>query len=199
MRWNWRTAGAFPPNRPRWVMLLLATVLTPIMAAPNQTPPPAPPSGEVNEVRESLQNLMIASMRKALDLTRDQQVEVIPRVEQVFEERERYARQRREALRMLQAKLLEEAVSEKDFRDQVSRLDELERSHRDLELRLRADIDRSLNPRQRAQLRVFVPRFRMEMQMRIDEARSAHPRRMEPPRPAAPPSPEEWDSDDEEF
>jgi len=198
MRWNLRTAEASPPHRPWRAMLLLATVLTPLIAAPNP-PPPAGPPGEASEVRESLQNLMIASMKKALDLTRDQQVEVIPRVEQVFEERERYARQRREALRMLQAKLLEEAVPEKDYRDQVSRLDDLERTHRDLELRLRADIDRSLNPRQRAQLRVFVPRFRREMQMRIDEARSAHPRRIEPPRPAAPPSPEEWDSDDEEF
>ncbi|MCI0568379.1 MAG: hypothetical protein L0Z52_09355 [Acidobacteria bacterium] len=150
-------------------------------------------------MRESLQNLMIASMKKALELTRDQQVEVIPQVEQVFEERERYARQRREALHLLQAKLLEESVPEKDYRDQVIRLDDLERAHHDRELRLRAEIDRSLNPRQRAQLRVFVPRFRREMQMRIDEARTAQPRRNAPPRPAPPPNPQEWDTDDEEF
>jgi Spy/CpxP family protein refolding chaperone len=175
-------------------------MLTPVIAAPDSAPPPTPPPpADATEARESLQNLMIASMRKALSLSRDQQVEVIPRVEQVFEERERYARQRREALHVMQTKLLEESVPEKDFRDQVTRLDDLERSHRDLELRLRAEIDRSLNPRQRAQLRIFVPRFRREMQMRIDEARSAHPRRMEVPRPAAPPDPQEWDADDEEF
>jgi len=199
MRWIKRIAGSIGARHPWRAVLLLATLLSPVTAAPNPGPPATPPPGDANEVRESLQNLMIASMRKALDLTRDQQVEVIPRVEQVFEERENYARQRREALRQIQAKLLEESVPEKDYREQVTRLDDLERAHRDLELRLRAEIDRSLNPRQRAQLRVFVPRFRREMQMRIDEARSAHPRRMEAPRPAPPPVPREPESDDEEF
>jgi Spy/CpxP family protein refolding chaperone len=198
---RWKKFGAVT-NRTRhaWpATFLLATVLTPLIAAPNPGPPPSRSPGDAKEVRESLQNLMIASMKKALDLSRDQQVEVIPQVEQVFEERERYARQRREALRLLQAKLLEESVPEKDYRDQVTHLDDLERAHRDRELRLRAEIDRSLNPRQRAQLRVFVPRFRREMQMRIDEARSVQPRRVTPPRPPTPPDPQEWESDDEEF
>ena len=199
MRWYVRTLWAGRARRPWLTTLLLATVVAPLMAAPSSTPLPSQPPGNASEVRESLQNLMIASMKKALDLTREQQVAVIPRVEQVFEERESYAKQRREALGLLQAKLLEESVPEKDYRDQVTHLDDLERTHRDRELRLRADIDRSLSPRQRAQLRVFVPRFRREMQMRIDEARSTHPRRVQPPRPAAPPTPQDWDSDDEEF
>jgi len=199
MEWNVRATWVGRARRPWLASLLLATVAAPTIAAPNSTPPPARPPGNATEVRESLQNLMIASMKKALDLTREQQVEVIPRVEQVFEERESYAKQRREALRLIQAKLLEESVPEKDFRDQVTHLDDLERTHRDRELRLRADIDRSLNPRQRAQLRVFVPRFRREMQSRIDEARSAQPRRVPPPRPVTPPNPQDWDSDDEEF
>ena len=199
MRWKKRSTGSNKARRAWLAFFLLAMALTPLIAAPSPAPPSPRSPADVNEVRESLQNLMIASMKKALDLTRDQQVEVIPQVEQVFEERERYALQRREALRLLQAKLLEESVPEKDYRDQVTHLDDLERAHRDRELRLRAEIDRSLNPRQRAQLRVFVPRFRREMQMRIDEARSVQPRRAVPPRPAAPPEPGEWEPDDEEF
>ena len=167
--------------------------------APNPPPTPSPSASDVKEARESLQNLMIASMKKALELTHDQEIQIIPRVEQVFVEREKYARQRRDVLRTLQVKLLEESVPDKDYRESVTRLDDLERSHRELELRLKAEIDRSLNPRQRAQLRVFVPRFRRDMQMRIDEAKkNAHPQpRMTPAPP--PPPPDDWDAEDEEF
>ena len=177
--------------------ILLWTICSaPVRAMPAPTPPPAPSTSELEQARESLQNLMILSMKKALELTHDQEMEIIPRVEQVFVERERYARQRRDALRTIQVKLQEESVPERDYRETVARLDDLERSHRELELRLKTEIDRSLNPRQRAQLRVFVPRFRRDMQMRIDEARSAHPRpRMAP----APPPPPDWDDEDEEF
>jgi hypothetical protein len=192
-----RSVEAFRARLASSAALSLAMVLSPLIAAPN--PPTPRPPGDVKEVRESLQNLMIASMKKALALTRDQQVEVIPRVEQVFEERERYARQRREALRSIQEKLLEESVPDSDYRDGVTRLDDLERAHRDLEIRLRSEIDRSLSQRQRAQLRVFVPRFRTEMQMRVDEARSAHPRSIEAPRPVTPPDLQELESNDEEF
>jgi Spy/CpxP family protein refolding chaperone len=197
MSWKLRSAVTLRARFAAAAALFLATALPTLGAAPN--PPTPRPPGDANEVRESLQNLMIASMNKALALTRDQQAQVIPRVEQVFEERERYARQRREALHMLQKKLLEESVPERDYRDGVTRLDDLERAHRDLEVRLRSEIDRSLNPRQRAQMRVFVPRFRREMQMRVDEARSVHSRPMGAPRPAIPPTLQEWESDDEEF
>ena len=166
--------------------------------SPNAAPPASPPSttSELRDARESLQDLMIVSMKKALELTHDQETAVIPRVQLVFVEREKYARQRRDALRTIQVKLMEESVPDKDYKESVARLDDLERSHRDLELRLKAEIDHSLNPRQRAQLRVFVPRFRRDMQMRIDQARSVQPR----PRLALPPPmPEDWDGEDEEF
>ena len=167
--------------------------------APNPPPTPSPSATDVQEARESLQDLMIVSMKKVLELSRDQEMQVIPRVEQVFEEREKYARQRRDALRTIQVKLLKESVPDKDYRESVAHLDDLERSHRELEMRLKVEIDRSLNPRQRAQLRVFVPRFRRDMQMRTDAAKSAaHPRpRMAPALP--PPMPVDWDAEDEEF
>jgi hypothetical protein len=178
--------------------LLLVAMAAPLVAGTTATPQPSPPA-DAGTMREAIQVLMISSMKKALELTRDQEQEVVPRVEQVFEEREKYAMQRRQALQVLQARLAEESVAEKDFRDGVAHLDDLERLHRDLELRLRSEIDRSLNARQRAQLRLFVPRFRKQMQMRIDEARRQRSRGLNLPQAPPPPGIEDYDQDDEEF
>lgn len=179
-------------------ILLIAGMASPLLSGSIDSPQPPPPR-DPGEVRETIQILMISSMKKALELTRDQEKEVVPRVEQVFEEREKYAMQRREALQVLQARLAADSVPEKDYREGVSRLDDLERAHRDLELRLKLEIDRSLNARQRAQLRVFVPRFRKQMQMRIDEARRLRAQFPVAPTPALPPRAEDDDQDDEEF
>jgi predicted nucleic acid-binding Zn-ribbon protein len=149
-------------------------------------------------MRETLQVLMVASMKRALQLTGEQEREVVPKVQRVFDERERYARVRRDAMRDLQQKLAEESLPEKAYLDVVSHLDDLEKAHRELELHLRAEIDRSLNARQQAQMRVFVPRFRRQLQLRIEEARRARPKA--PPPPAVPWVPEDsGDADDEEF
>jgi len=183
--------------RPAWLgALLLMTMTAPLLSAPARRPP-RPPQDE-GDVRETLQVLMIVSMKKALSLTRDQEMAVIPRIQQVFEEREQYARQRQDALEMLQAKLMGESIPEREYREAVMHLDNLELAHRELEIRLREEVDQSLNPRQRAQMRVFVPRFHRQMQMRIDEARRLQPRQMDRPRPA-PQAERDWDRDDEEF
>jgi hypothetical protein len=153
----------------------------------------------MEEMRETLQVLMVVSMKRALQLTRDQEREVVPKVQQVFDERERYARVRRDAMRDLQQKVAEESLQEKGYREVVNRIDNLERVHRDLEIRLRAEIDRSLNARQQAQMRIFVPHFRRQLQMRIEEARRVRPPHAAP-RESSPPIPEEaLDPDDEEF
>lgn len=187
-------------NRRFWPGLALAMLL-PAATAPAWAGPPASPqatsSADSGEMRETLQLMMIASMKKALELTRDQETVVVPKVEQVLEERQRYALKRREALQSLQARLAGESVSEKEYRDGVMRLDDLERVHHDLELQLRAEIDRSLSARQRAQLRVFVPGFRKQIQMRIDAARRARPVPQEITPPVPPP--DEDEQDDEEF
>src|SRR5262245_13944305 len=63
-------------------------------------PPPRPPAEEVRDpedVRETIQVLMIVSMKRALELTQEQALQVIPRVQEVFDERGRFARARRDA------------------------------------------------------------------------------------------------------
>ena len=191
-------------RRGRWIRrawlaaLLVAGLVTPLLSAPATRPRPPRPPGDDGDVRETLQVLMIVSMKKALGLTQDQEMAVIPRIQQVFEGREAYTRQRRHALEMLQSKLMEESIPEREYREAVIRLDDLERAHDDLELRLRGEIDQSLNPRQRAQMRIFVPRFRQQMQMRIDEARRLQARPMDRTR-QAPAVEGDWDTGDEEF
>jgi hypothetical protein len=191
---------ALPPaarRRHRFLpLLLIASLATPLMAGP--APRSAPPARRGDDVRETLQVLMIVSMKKALELTREQELEVVPRMQQILEERERFARERMDAMRRVQVKLAEESVPDQEFRSVVMRLDQLEKQYRDQEGRLRVEIDRALSARQQAELRLFVPRFRRQMEAQIEAARSLQnsaPRRATPPAAAE----EENFSDDEEF
>jgi len=156
-----------------------------------------------DDLGETIQVLMIVSMKRALELTREQEMEVIPKLQRMLEERERFARRQEDALRRMEVKLMEESVPEQEFRSVVLRLDQIERQHRDLEVRLRGEIDRSLSPRQQAELRLFVPQFRRQMQSRIDAARRLSPPSVPgavPAVPAAPPFPDlPGEADDEEF
>jgi Spy/CpxP family protein refolding chaperone len=190
-----------PPRRILLLAPLLAlTLAAPLMAVPGGAPKPVPPPAENDDLGETIQVLMIVSMKRALELTREQEMEVIPKIQRILEERERFARQHQDALRRMEVKLMEESVPEQEFRNVVLRLDQIERQYRELELRLRGEIDRSLNPRQQAELRLFVPQFRRQMQSQIDEARRLNPgtsRGSVPPGPAVPAGPDT--SEDEEF
>ncbi len=177
-------------------LVLCASALSPLSAAP-QPAPRGRPAQEAEDMKEAVQLLMISSMKKALALTRSQEEEVIPKVQQVFAERERYARDRRDALRQIQGKLTAESAPEKEVLSVVRRLDDLERSHQEQELQLRGQIDRLLNVRQQAQIRVFVPRFRREMQRRIEDARKLVP--TPPPAPPEAPSEDDLDLGEEEY
>lgn len=176
-------------------LVLCASALSLLSAAP-QPAPRGRPVQESEEMKEAVQVLMISSMKKALALTHSQEAEVIPKVQQVFAERERYARDRRDALRQIQAKLAAESAPEKEVLSVVRRLDDLERGHQEQELQLRSEIDRLLNTRQQAQIRIFVPRFRREMQRRIEDARKLTPR---PPAPPEAPSEDDPDLGEEEY
>ena len=174
--------------------LLLATALAAPPIAQEKERRRGPEVRGKDDIRETIQVLMLVSMKKSLELTRDQEMEVVPRVQQLLDERERFARERRAALRRLQIKILEEAPEDREFRRAVAQLDQMENAHHELEARLRSDIDQSLNARQQAELRLFVPRFRQEMMRRIDQARRVQERRA----PTAPTPPRDlvWGDDD---
>ena len=181
-----------------WIRFILVLGLAgPVLAS--EPARPAPPPTAPEELRESIQALMIVSMKKALDLTRDQERLVGPKVQQLLEERERFARSQRQTLREVKVKLRRPEIPSGDFRTLVAQLDQLEQAHRDQEARLRQEIDRSLNPRQQVQLRLFVPRFSRELMMRLQEARRLQAARPAPPgpRPRLPTAPEEPDPNEE--
>ena len=183
--------------------LLVLALVAPTAAA--QGPPPGPPPApEVrDDLGETIQVLMIVSMKRALELTREQEMELIPKLQRMLEERERFARQQQDALRRMEVKLMEESVPEQEFRNVVLRLDQIEKQHRDLELRLRSEIDRSLSARQQAELRLFVPQFRRQMQNQIDAVRRLSRPDVPGAVPAVPAAPPLRDllgeADDEEF
>jgi len=174
--------------------LLLATALAAPPIAQEKERRRGPEVRGKDDIRETIQVLMVVSMKKSLELTRDQEMEVVPRVTQLLDERERFARERRAALRRLQIKILEEAPEDREFRGAVAQLDQMEKAHHELEARLRGDIDQSLNARQQAELRLFVPRFRQEMMRRIDQARRVQERRA--PTAPTPPGDLVWGDDD---
>jgi len=175
--------------------LILATALAaPAIAQQKERRQGSAVRGD-DDIRDTIQVLMLASMKKSLELTQDQEMEVVPRVQHLLDERERFARERRVALRRLQIKILEEAPEEREFRGAVAQLDQMEKAHHELEARLRSDIDQSLSARQQAELRLFVPRFRQEMMRRIEQARRVQERRS----PAAPTPPAALVSDDDDF
>ena len=175
--------------------LLLATALAAPAITQEKDRRHAPEVRGKDDIQETIQGMMLASMKKSLELTRDQEMEVVPRVQQLLDERERFSRERRAALRRLQIKILEEAPEDREFRGAVAQLDQMEKAHHDLEARLRSDIDQSLNARQQAELRLFVPRFRQEMMRRIEQARRVQERRA----PVAPLPPAGWVLGEDDF
>jgi len=175
--------------------LLLATALAAPAITQEKDRQRAPAVRGKDDIQETIQGMMLASMKKSLELTRDQEMEVVPRVQQLLDERERFSRERRAALRRLQIKILEEAPEDREFRGAVAQLDQMEKAHHDLEARLRSDIDQSLNARQQAELRLFVPRFRQEMMRRIEQARRVQERRA----PVAPLPPAGWVLGEDDF
>jgi hypothetical protein len=175
--------------------LLLATALAVPAITQEKDRRRAPEVRGKDDIQETIQGMMLASMKKSLELTRDQEMEVVPRVQQLLDERERFSRERRAALRRLQIKILEEAPEDREFRGAVAQLDQMEKAHHDLEARLRSDIDQTLNARQQAELRLFVPRFRQEMMRRIEQARRVQERRA----PVAPLPPADWVLGDDDF
>jgi len=183
--------------------LLVLAMAAPAAAAPGSPPGPAPSPEVRDDLGETIQVLMIVSMKRALELTREQEMEVIPKLQRMLEERERFARRQEDALRRMEVKLMEESVPEQEFRSVVLRLDQIERQHRDLEVRLRGEIDRSLSPRQQAELRLFVPQFRRQMQSQIDAVRRLSRPGVPGAVPAVPAAPPLQDllgeADDEEF
>jgi hypothetical protein len=152
-------------------------------AAAQRTPPPepkgeadaldAPPTPE--EIREAMEQLMIVRMKKAVQLTPEQEGRVVPKMQQLLEARRQHAARRREGMGRLHRLVRDEGASDAAIGRALREVATLQQESRRREDDLRAAINSDLGPRQQARLMVFEARFRRLMQRRLQEAAGRRP------------------------
>src|SRR5439155_1517584 len=151
---------------------------------PSGVRPPGAPAGEV---REAMEQMVIARMKVALHLTEAQEATVIPRMQQLMQARRDHAAKRRAATARVRALLLDETAGDREIEQALQAVRTGDDAFRAREEGMRDAIDRELTSRQRARMLFFEVRLRRMMQRRLQSA-------MEGGRgPAAPP-----DDDDEQ-
>ena len=90
---------------------VLASVAMAASQPPRGKPPGAsPPGAPAGEVREAMEQMVIARMKVALHLTEAQEATVIPRVRRLMQARRDHAAKRRAAMARLRALLLDRAA-----------------------------------------------------------------------------------------
>jgi hypothetical protein len=112
-----------------------------------------PPPNEA-ELREAMRRVMISRMKEVLQLTPEQEGQVLPQVHALLEARQRFATRRRSRLAYLQAAMLDEDADDGAIEEALQNVREVERSFRDRE----------------AELRHSINAFRRMMQRRVREA-----------------------------
>jgi Spy/CpxP family protein refolding chaperone len=177
-------------KRERMRALLAVLVL---LAAPSVIPsaPPPPPSGPPaaqggpggkdrddgvrdEEIRETIEIYMLARMKRALDLTREQEEELIPLVQDLSSARQVYRREHRLSMMRLRPLVEDPSSEESEIRAELDRLQESESTFRDEERRTMDRIRSLLSSRQQAQFVLFQERFTQEMQRRLRHMRHLH-------------------------
>ena len=136
---------------------------------------PRQASARAEEVRQAMEQMVIARMKVALHLTSDQEAKVIPRVQELLEARRDHAARRRDAMARVRNLLLDETAGDQEIGRALRDLRALEDDFRGREEGLRDAIDRSLTPRQQARMVFFEARLRRVMQRRIQEALGGAP------------------------
>ncbi len=132
---------------------------------PGGEPPVTP-----EEVREAMQYLMIARLKKALQLTPEQEQTVIPQINGLMEARRGFAGQRHARMASLRVMVHDPAADEGEIGRTLGEIREIEQEYRGREEELRNRINAELTPRQQARLLFFERHFRGAMQKRLREA-----------------------------
>jgi hypothetical protein len=151
-------------------------------------PGASPPGARAGEVREAMEQMVIARMKVALHLTEVQEATVIPRVQQLMQARGDHAAKRRAAMARLRALLLDETAGDREIEQGLRAVRGMDNDFHSKEEGLRDSIDRELTSRQRARMVFFEARLRRVMQRRLQDAMESARR------PAAPPE----EDDDQE-
>ena len=136
---------------------------------------PRQASARAEEVRQAMEQMVIARMRVALHLTQDQEATVVPRVQELLVARRDHAAKRRDSMARLRSLLLDGTAGDQEIGRALRDLRALEDDFRGREEGLRDSIDRGLTPRQQARMVFFEARLRRVMQRRIQEALGGAP------------------------
>src|SRR5207247_6526224 len=99
-------------------LLALATVAAAQSPGGRPAGPRAGPrqaSARAEEVRQAMEQMVIARMKVALHLTSDQEAKVIPRVQELLEARRDHAARRRDAMARVRHPLLDETAGDQEI------------------------------------------------------------------------------------
>ena len=152
-------------------MAITAATIQPAMAIMNDGLRPSEEHPRADDIRETVEIYMLAKMKRALDLSREQEERLVPLVQELSEARREFANQRRITMGRLRPLTRDPEAEDEEFSKILGRLHETERAFRDLEAGSHKEIQSILTLRQQAQFIIFQERFQSEMQRRLRRMR----------------------------
>jgi hypothetical protein len=152
------------------VMLLLLVLACAAPAILAQDEPPRSDESGPGELQREMRKFFADGLRSELDLTDEQAEQVMPKVQELEQERGVVRRERGEAMRRLRHGV-ESGASDAELQELLDRYDGTDRRQLELKERLFTDIDSALSVRQRVRLRFFVERFPRMMREKVEELR----------------------------
>jgi len=156
----------------------LCLVLLPLVSVAAAGPEGHPPGSRrapggpqrPEEMRQAMEQMVIARMSEALHLTEAQERVTIPRFEELMQARRDHAAARRASLVRLRALLVDETASDQEIDKALREVRTGEEDFRRREGQLRSALDEGLSGRQQARLVFFEERLHRVMQRRLREA-----------------------------
>ena len=128
------------------------------------------------ELAETLEQLMIVRLKRALELTAQQEETVVPLMQDLTRRRRADQQLRREGMRSLAALSQDSAASEDILRERLDAFYADQAANRQAELELLTALRAQLNPRQEARMLAFEERFRSDIRDRMHDARQQRER-----------------------
>jgi hypothetical protein len=163
-----------------------ALALTILMPALAPAVPAAPqqgrgqqgrPGGAVDqELAETLQQLMMVRLKRALELTPEQEETVVPLMQDLTRHRREDQQLRREGLRSLAALSQDSMASEEILRDRLDSFYADQAASLKAQMEILTALRAELTPRQEARMLAFEERFRSDIRDRMQDARQQRQR-----------------------
>jgi Spy/CpxP family protein refolding chaperone len=158
--------------------ILVPALSTVVVASPRQDRSQRGRQGSHldRELAETLQQLMIVRMKRALELTPEQEKTVVPLMQDLTQQRRADQRSRMEGLRSLAALSQDSAASEEMLTERLESFYADQAAGRETEMELLTALREELTPRQEARMLAFEERFRSEIRNRMQAARGQRER-----------------------